>query len=156
MLYRRKYLLFTFDLDLGRTNRYPLPPTSCDLCICKLWSYCVQRFMRCIYKKKALLDFGAKVIETLPSIGYRIIYKNIHYLTLDLGSRSQETLPCTLFIIRSMHLQSLNLLCPTSLGDAFTRKYIISSPEPKVHGWANSIPVTPASVRPSSVINIST
>ena len=27
----------------------------------------------------------------------------------------------------------------------------ISSPEPKAHWWANSIPVTPASVRPSSV-----
>ena len=28
---------------------------------------------------------------------------------------------------------------------------IFSSPEPKAHGWANSIPVTPASVRPSVV-----
>ena len=30
-------------------------------------------------------------------------------------------------------------------------KIIFSPPEPKAHGWANSIPVTPASVRRSSV-----
>ena len=31
---------------------------------------------------------------------------------------------------------------------------IFSSPEPKAHGWANSIPVTPASVRRPSSVNI--
>ena len=39
--------------------------------------------------------------------------KNIHSLTLTLGSRSHETSPSTVYIMWSLHLQSLKLLRPT-------------------------------------------
>ena len=49
--------------------------------------------------------------------------------------------------------------CKSSFMQINTFHYLFSSPEPKAHWWANSIPVTPASVvrpsvvrRPSSVV----
>ena len=74
------------------TKHCPVPSTSCDLCTCKVWRCNVQQFRRCIFKK-------------------------IHYLTFDqrsnnVKSRSHETLHSTLYFMWTMHLQSLNMLCP--------------------------------------------
>ena len=64
-----------FDLKVkgqGHTISCPVPSTSCDLCIGKVW-YCY-----------------------IPRLWRRCIYKKIHYLTLTL--RSQEMLTSALYI----------------------------------------------------------
>ena len=81
--------LWPWTWGQGHTKRHPVPLKSCDLCTGKIWSCYFQKFMR------------------------RCIYKKIHYLTLTLGSRSHEMSPSTLYIMWSMHLQSLKLLRPT-------------------------------------------
>ena len=47
----------------GNTKRRPVPPTSFYLCTCKVWSYCKQRFRRCIYKKIILLTLDINTEE---------------------------------------------------------------------------------------------
>ena len=81
-------------------------------------------------------------------------------------------LTCILFLASSPSIwyatwpcsKNNNFLPPEHPGDPgirtnvlFNMFYIFSSPEPKAHWWAISIPVTPASVRPSvrlSSVNI--
>ena len=76
--------LWPWNWGQGHTKHHPVPLTSCDLCTGKIWSCYSQKFMR------------------------RCIYKKIHYLTF----RSHEMSPSSIYIMRSMHLQSLKLLRP--------------------------------------------
>ena len=60
--------LFDLTLPWGSGSHCPIRSTLCHLWTCKVWSCCVQQFRRCIYKK-------------------------IHFLTIDIGTRSHETFP---------------------------------------------------------------
>ena len=73
----------TLSFDRGPTKHCPVPSTSCDHCTCKVWSCYVQRLRR------------------------RCIYKKIRYLTLTFRTMSHKTLPSILYIMWTMHLQSL-------------------------------------------------
>ena len=75
--------MFTYDMDLafrwktawilisslhqskGRTKGRPVPSTSCDLYICKVWSCYVQQFNRCIYKKIHYFPWPKTLLSTL-------------------------------------------------------------------------------------------
>ena len=132
-------LLLTFDLDLGAklTEKHcPVPSTSWDLCTCKVWSCCVQRFRRYILQENSLVD-----LWTWPKVTHNVALYPLHHetyvpvkfeeaksnyfgdaftrkyiiwlLTLTLVSRPQKKLPSTLYIMWTTHLQSLKLLRPT-------------------------------------------
>ena len=82
--FTRKYII----QSQGQTKCFPVPSTSCDLCTCKIWSLYVKQNKR--------------------------IQENTFFtLALTLGSRPHKTSPSTLYIMRSMNLQSLKLLCLT-------------------------------------------
>ena len=125
-----------FDLD--PRSHEALPSTSCDLCICKVWSCYSQWLRRCIYKKIRSLTLtprsrGTRSQEMLPSTFYimwpictrkvlscyiprlrrRCIYKKIHFLTFT-GNVAQ----CPLHLCTYKVWKGLG-------EDAFTRKYII-------------------------------
>ena len=87
-----------------------VPSTSCDKCTCKVWSYYVQQFRR------------------------RCIYKKIHNLTLTLGSRSNELLPSTFYIMWPMHQQSLQLLLPTVQEKMLLLENLLFDPLPRGQG----------------------
>ena len=110
-----------------------VPLTSWDICTGKIWSCYYQKFMsRCVYKKIHFLTFDLDVIGSVTQYprhhgtyaqakfevattkslwGDAFTRKYIIWpLTLTLGSRSHETSPTTLYIMSSMHLQSLKLL----------------------------------------------
>ena len=123
-----RFLPLTFTLGKawgqGHTKCCLVPPTSCHLCICKVWRCYVQWLRRrCINKKihNRTLGHGHIRCCPVPSTSYnlctckiwscydqqfrrRCIYKKIHYLTLILGSRSHKMLPSTLYIMWPMQL----------------------------------------------------
>ena len=117
-----------------------VPSTSCDPCTGKIWSCYFQNIMRrCVFKKIHYLtfdlDLGVKVTRNVAQYPWHHVIsaqakfeaaasKNlwgdaftkkyiIWPLTLTLGSRSHKMSPSTLYIMWSMHLQSLKLLRPT-------------------------------------------
>ena len=73
---------FTRPWSQGYMKCCPVPFTSCDLCICRVWSCYMRRFWR------------------------RCIYKKMH-----LESSPYKMVPSTLYTMWPMHLQSLKLLC---------------------------------------------
>ena len=117
-----------------------VPSTSCDLCTGKIWSCYFQNIMRrCVFKKIHYLtfdlDLGVKVSQNVAEYPWHhVTYAQAKFevatskslwvdaftrkyiiwpLTFTLGSRSHEMSPSTLYILWSMHLQSLKLLRPT-------------------------------------------
>ena len=51
--FTRKHIIWPWPWGQGHTKYHPVPSTSCDLCIYKVWSCYVQRFMRRYnYKKR--------------------------------------------------------------------------------------------------------
>ena len=117
-----------------------VPLTSCDRCKGKIWSCYFQKFMRrCFYKKIHYwtfdLELGVKVTQNITQYPqHHVTYAQAKFevatfkslwedaftrkyiiwpLTLTLGLRSHIMSPSTLYIMWSMHLQSLKLLRPT-------------------------------------------
>ena len=116
-----------------------VPSTSCDLCTGKIWSCYFQNIMRCVFMKIHYLtfdvDLGVKVTWNVTQYPWHhVTYAQAKFevasskslwgdafnrkyiiwpLTLTLGSRSHKMSPSTLYIMWSMHLQSLKLLHPT-------------------------------------------
>ena len=98
-----------------------IPPTSCDLCNCKVWSCYVQRSRRCIYKKIHYLTFalGVEVTQNVAQYplhhvnyapaGFEVAMSNgsggdafkrkyiVWTLSLNFGSTSQKMFPSTLY-----------------------------------------------------------
>ena len=71
--FTRKYIIWPWPWGQGHTKCHPVPSTSCDLCIYKIWSCYVQLFRRRYnYKKRdrrtdirtdgRQTDFGTKLI----------------------------------------------------------------------------------------------
>ena len=129
--------LWPWPWGQGHTKCCPVPSTSCDLFSYKVWSCYIKRLRRrCIYKKIQYLtfdlDLGVKVTQNVAQYPlHHVTYSatkfevatstclvgdtftrkyNIWPLTLTLGSRSNEMLPSTLYIMWPIQLQSLKLL----------------------------------------------
>ena len=109
--------------EAALTRKYIIWPWSCvkvtqnvaqhPLCTCKIWSYYVQWFRRCIY-----FNFTRK------------------YIPWPWGQGLHETSPSTLYIMWSIYLQSLMLLHPTlDDGLTFGTKLIYMYPK---SGYKNS------------------
>ena len=142
-MHLQKNTLFDLDPKVkgqGHMNCCLVPSTSCDPCTGKIWSCYFQKFMRrCVYKKIHYLtfdlDLGIKATKNVTQYPWHYVtYAQAIFevatskslwedaftrkyiiwpLTLTLGSRSHEMSPSTLYIMWSMHLQSLKLLRPT-------------------------------------------
>ena len=135
--FKRKYIIWPWPSGQGHTKCCPVPSTSCDLYIYRVWSYYVKSFRRrSIYKKIQYLtfdlDLGVKVTQnvaqyplhhvTYPATKFEVARSNrlggdtftrkyiIWSLTLTLGSRSHKMLPSTLYLMWPFQLQSLKLL----------------------------------------------
>ena len=138
--FTRKYIIWPWPQGQGHMKYCLVPSTSCDLCTGKIWSCCFRKFMRrFVYKKIHYLtfdlDLGVKVTQNVTQYPqHHVTYAQAKFevatskslwgdaftgkdiiwpLTLTLGSRSHEMSPSTLYIMWSMHLQSLRLLRPT-------------------------------------------
>ena len=85
-IFTRKSIIWSWPWGQGHMKYCSVPSTSCDLFSYKVWSCYIKRFRR------------------------RCKYKKIQYLTLTLGSRSDEMLPSTPYIMWPYQLQSLKLL----------------------------------------------
>ena len=81
--------LWPWTWGQGHTKHLPVPSTSCDLCTGKIWSCYFQNLWEDAFTRKFII------------------------WPLTLGSRSHKMSPSTLYIMWSMHLQSLKLLRPT-------------------------------------------
>ena len=141
--FTKKYIIWSWPQGQGHMNCCLVPSTSCDLCTGKIWSCYFQKFMRrCVYKKIHFLTFDpnldlrVKVTKNVTQYPrHYVTYAQAKFevatskslwgdaftgkyiiwpLTLTLGSRSHKILPSTLYIMWSMHLQSLKLLRPTA------------------------------------------
>ena len=93
-----------FDLDLGSQGHKkcgPVPSTSNDLCTYRVLSYYVIRFRR------------------------RSIYKNIQYLTFDLGVKVTQNVAQYPLHHVTYSDTKFEVARSNHLGDTFTRKYMI-------------------------------
>ena len=106
---------------------------SCDLCTSKVWyCYIPQLRRRCIYKKIHYLTLTLVTwnvahcplhhvtyaptefeVTTSKALGGKAFTRKFNCWPWLLGSRSHKMLPCTLYIMWPIQLQSLKLLCLT-------------------------------------------
>ena len=113
---------------LTLTKCCPVPSISCDLCTYRVWLICLPGVLlwlsgsssQCHGVVCGLWLWYFLIILTYYFWSYyikrfrrRCIYKKIQYLTLTLGSMSQEMLRSALYIMWPIQLQSLKLLCLT-------------------------------------------
>ena len=72
--FTKKYIIWPWPWGQGHTKCHPVPSTSCDLCIYKVWSCYVQRFRRRYNYKKRDGQTDAQTDGRRTDFGTKLIY----------------------------------------------------------------------------------